>query len=156
MTEGNVEPTEASETLAYHQDKDTFLQEVVRFANLGLGIGVTLVAEGALISGTLIGGKQYFESLGKAVSGGTATGFGDEFDVLKTLGDSFATRALRYVRPDDAGDEWELPDPAYVHLENARLYSPGGEPIPSGKGMLWRGKINAISGFSIGSFDSPS
>jgi hypothetical protein len=152
MTDQPDDEEPASEIIAYHEDKDFFLQDIVSLANLGLGIGVTLIVEGAMISGTMIGGKKYFEELGKAMSAGTAHGVEDGSDLLSSLGRGFSARANLYEKPDDAADDWQQPEPGYIHLEDAKLYAPGGHPIPSGKGVLFRAKINAVSGFSLGNF----
>lgn len=161
MSEGqaeNVEPAdqaaevaETAEVVAYKADRDWFLQDVIRLANLGLGIGITVIAEGAVISGTLIGGKQFFDELAAEI--GKASYAGDDgSEVLKVIGDSWAAHGLRYVKPEGASDDWAVAAPTFIHLKNARIYSPGQGGMPSNGGVLWRGKLNAISGFSIGSF----
>jgi hypothetical protein len=41
--------------------------------------------------------------------------------------------------------------PSYIHLKDARIFAPGQNPIPS-SGLLWRGRISCVEGFSMGSF----
>lgn len=150
--EGNSDVEAPSEILAIKDDRDWFLQSIIRLANLGLGIGLTVVAEGAIVSGTLIGGKQYFEELGAEI--GKANYLGDDgTNVLKAIGDSWIALGQRYVKPADAPADWTAPEPGFLHLKNARVYIPGQPGMPSNHGVLWRGKLNAISGFSLGSFD---
>lgn len=155
----NVEPAdqaegvgETAEVIAYKSDRDWFLQDVIRLANLGLGIGITVIAEGAVISGTLIGGKQFFEELAAEMGKASYAG-NDGAEMLKMIGESWAANGLRYVKPEGAADDWAPAAPGFIHIKNARIYSPGQSGMPSNRGVLWRGKLNAISGFSIGSFD---
>src|SRR5690242_11263003 len=50
---------------------DWFLAELVRRANEGgLSIGVTLCVGGTLVSGSLIGGRAYFESIAERAAVG--------------------------------------------------------------------------------------
>lgn len=163
MTEGenaSIGPVAGDETgpkvddiIAYKSDRDWFLQDVIQLANLGLGIGITVIAEGAVISGTLIGGKQFFEELGAEIGKASYSG-GDGTDVLKAIGDGWAANGQQYVKPADAADDWSPPEPGYIHLAGARIYAPGQQGMPQNRGVLWRGKLNAISGFSLGSFDT--
>jgi hypothetical protein len=39
----------------------------------------------------------------------------------------------------------------YIHLSDARFFSPGQPPIPSfGEGVFWRGRLADVCGFHIG------
>ncbi len=40
---------------------------------------------------------------------------------------------------------------SYIHLKDARIYSPQGEGIPSSKPLWWRGKLSSVDGFIFGS-----
>jgi len=37
----------------------------------------------------------------------------------------------------------------YIHLKDARVFTPGRKGMP-GVGMLWRGRLDAVSGWSLG------
>jgi len=140
-----------SDVVAYVADRDWFLQDLIRIANSGLEISITIVAEGAIVSGILISGKNYFHEIGAEI-GKVKTSPGIS-DLLQTIGGQWAANGARYVKPEDASDDWAPPEPGYIHLRDARIYAPGQGGIPSNRGVLWRGKLNAVSGFSIGGLD---
>jgi hypothetical protein len=48
------------------------------------------------------------------------------------------------------GDDGKaLADPQYIHLKNAKVHHPTGQ-LPTDDGVLWRGRINAVSGWNLG------
>ena len=51
---------------------------------------------------------------------------------------------------DTPPEESEPKNPQYIHLLRARTFGPGGIPIPNGPGVLWRGRLTDVSGFSLG------
>ena len=130
---------------------DWFLQQLVEFANSQMmTFGITLNVGGILVSGTLVGGKRFFE--------GFAQDFADGFE--RTLGKTEGAAKIKeylvqygkiYERP---ADDPNVSDPTYIHLENAKFFSPAGQPIPTNRGMLWRGKIVAVDGFILGSLSA--
>lgn len=123
------------------QSVDWHLQKLVALANeSGLEMGLTLVLGGSVVSGTLISGRKYFEAFGKE--------FADAWNGAdpERLRESFASHGEIY----DYEDADNVPLPQYLHLQGARVHFPGGN-IPSNRGVLWRGKINAVSGFCLGS-----
>ncbi len=122
------------------KDKDWFLHSLVVISNLGLSVGITLNVGGAVISGTMISGKTYFEKLSKLIGSGT----GD--DRLRTvLSEAIAQNVAVY---DDKEEDSE-PAVSYIHLEDARCYYPNGN-LPTNEGVLWRGKLTSIDGFFMG------
>lgn len=122
---------------------DWLLQWFVQFVNkTPLEVGITLSIGGGLVSGILISHQQYFEELAADFSKPFEAFEGPEADHVKEL-------VLGFISPPTAPGERE-PAMQYLHLRDARLYSAGGgEAIPS-KGALWRGKIAAVDGFSMG------
>ena len=123
---------------------DWFLQKLVSLANtMGLSFGVTLFVEGAMISGMLVSGKRYFEDFADAFS----SNYPGDDETKEDVRAGFASHTAIYAG-DDSGDE--PPPPQYIHLVDARCFAPGGQPIPTDRGVLWRGKINAVSGFNLG------
>lgn len=132
-------------------DKDWFLQQTIEtIIQGGVEIGVTLIVGGAVIAGMLISGKKYFEELADAMK----TTSEEDGDFQSQLADAWRRYTTLYERPDDAADDW-TPGPAgYIHLRNAKLYSQGRQPLPA-NGMLWRGRLAAVDGFALGSFDPP-
>lgn len=125
--------------------EDWFLQHLVNIANKDqFGFGITLNVGGMLVSGLLTSGKQYFEGFGTDF----ATIFEDNKDaeeVRKTFnkhGEIYDTEASK-TNP-----------PSYIHLKNAKFFNTQGKPIPSNRGVWWRGRITEIHGFSLGSLNA--
>lgn len=51
--------------------------------------------------------------------------------------------------PEPRGEE-AAPPPSYIHLKNARVYH-GQSQIPQRfDGILWRGRLSMINGFTVG------
>jgi hypothetical protein len=147
--------TQASELLtpalqADHRDvpgEDWLLQDVVRFINRleGISIGITLTMSGGIITGDLINIKEFFYEYGKLWKEG--------FKRIPEAG------AMLDQQWREHGDETakHIKDANqvlfhYVHLKNAR-YMVGSTAISEVGGMLWRGRLSQIGGFSIGSFN---
>ncbi|MGO3542324.1 MAG: gas vesicle accessory protein GvpU [Pseudomonas helleri] len=117
---------------------DGLLQWIVEIImNSDISIGISLTIGGNIVSGMLIPHKKYFEKLSED--------FSRPFDpesaaVLKE-------RILSFIPPQHDGDDGVAPQ--FLHLEHAQIIT-----VPSGaltsEGMLWRGKISAVEGFSLG------
>lgn len=125
-------------------DKDWFLQKLVNMVNYGKwSFGITLNVGGFLVSGNLIGGKEYFE------------GFSDEFaGALKGLDGADEVKNVLSKNGDiyTSGEDMSLP--SYVHIKGARFFNTNGNPIPGNRGVWWRGRISEVDGFSLGSLSS--
>lgn len=141
-------PTFESDTPEF---ADWFLQQIVAFANMGLEIGITLTVEGVTITGTLIGGKTYFEELSKLVEDAS----GENNEVGKTLGKLWRENTSLYEDAAGQTEEQSVPflPPAFIHLRAAQIISPDGARLPAGNGYLWRGRVTAVSGFAIGKLE---
>ncbi|WP_213880903.1 gas vesicle accessory protein GvpU [Pseudomonas sp. dw_358] len=122
---------------------DWLLQWFVQFVNkTPVEVGITLSIGGGLVSGILISHHQYFEELAADFSKPFEAFAGPEAEHVKEL-------VLGFIAPPTPPGEKE-PAMQFLHLRDARLYSAGGgEAIPT-KGALWRGKISAVDGFSMG------
>lgn len=162
----------------HDQDRqDWFLNQIVEWANrFGVEVGVTLNAGGMLISGQMISGRNYFLELASEFRGERS-----EDDLVFTLGnliernkdvyESYDLTVAKSGKDDsegklkgdgdevvegesDEGDDPSPPPPTYIHLRNARIFSPGQPAIPGNRGVLWRSRISEISGFSLGSLSA--
>jgi hypothetical protein len=142
--ESELSPIEIEQGI-HGQGIDWYLQKLVSLANeAGLEMGLTLLVGGNIVSGTLISGKKYFETFAAEFS---AAWPGEDKETIRT---SFASYTSIY---DHAERQEEAPPPQYIHLQNTKFHSASGN-IPSSGGVLWRGRINAVSGFNLGSLSS--
>jgi hypothetical protein len=143
--ESEQRPSEAEIKQAIEgQSVDWYLQLLVSICNRsGLEIGITLTVGGSVVSGMLVGGKKYFETFAKQFSDAWP---GTDKEVLRS---ALAQSASLYDHATDDRDKSASPPVQYIHLANARIFH-GHQVLPN-SGVLWRGKINAVSGFSLGS-----
>lgn len=140
MNEENNEITQVVRV----DDKDWFLQSLINMVNGGkMSFGITLNVGGFLVSGTLIGGKEYFEGFGEDF----ASGFQD-LDSAESIKAAFSKNGEIYTSEEDA------PPPSYVHIKDARFFNTNGNPIPGNRGVWWRGRVAEVDGFSLGSLSA--
>lgn len=159
-----------SQELTGNDPQDWFLDQLVEWANrFGVEMGITLNSGGMLVSGQTISGRNYFIELAKEFRGDS-----EEGSLVHTLGGLVEANKQVYETHDltlkkdegasksDQGEAVESdddidslpPPPTYIHLRNARIYAPGQTPIPGNRGVLWRGRISEINGFSLGSLSA--
>lgn len=116
-----------------------------------VGIPVTLNVGGFIVSGLMISGKEYFEIFSQIMEEGLPEAlFGEEgkegiTSMYRDFGDLY-------------GPEGDDPDPIsrverynFVHLREATFLHTSGDPIPTKQGMLWRTRLRAVDGFTLGS-----
>jgi hypothetical protein len=122
-------------------DVDYFLQMEVDEANSSLDpyMGITLQVHGLVISGTLISGDRYFNTLASKIKEeGEAADSARKF--YRELGD-------RYRESRDPENPFKLDPPSFIHLEDASIVSvPGMSQLKS----LWRGRISSVDGWFRG------
>jgi hypothetical protein len=123
----------------------------------GFEIGVTLHVQGLVVCGVIIAASSYFgevaEMIRHAGPAGTAPDREGLADVFAWISDE-----MRPVTGVEAGEaeagEVEESDfgglPHFMHMRDARVWAPGGgSEMP---GTLWRGRLDQVSGWSIGTF----
>lgn len=121
---------------------DWLLQWFVGVAGqANLEVGITLSVRGHLVSGLLISPQAYFALL--------AEQFAQPFEDAGSS-DAASIRALIRGFDESPGRE-EDPAAQYLHVRDAKVYTGSEQPVSSG-GMLWRGKVAAVDGFSLGHF----
>lgn len=131
------------------QSVDWYLQRLVGIANTSnVQFGITLFVEGIVVSGQLVSGKRYFEVFAEEFSA-AYPGSADEKEDIRR---AFASHASIYDNGDDT--QQSSTPPQFIHLIESRCFSPGGQPLPGNRGVLWRGKVNAVSGFTLGSLSA--
>ena len=152
MTEDRT--TEAPDAEAATEDLDTgddgverdfLLQTFVDIVNrTNAEIGMTLTMGGMLVSGTMIGGKKYYDELYSTFSQNI-----EDEEILSFLKKIIDIPSAAYDY--DLADERPI-NIAWVHLKDARFFGPDGNFIPKTGGTLWRGRISQVSGFNFGVF----
>ncbi|WLG37634.1 gas vesicle accessory protein GvpU [Pseudomonas rhodesiae] len=119
---------------------DWLLQWFVKLVgSLNIEIGITLTVGGSIISGNLVSHQSYFDKLAEDVSAPFAKIASEE------TAETMKNMILAY-KPGEPGAD----DPAsqYLHLKDCQLFTNGVQP--TGSGALWRGKISAVDGFTLG------
>lgn len=125
------------------ENADWLLRSFVRIVNkLPQSLPITINVGGAIISGDLIGGKEYFSSLG----GHFATAF-SRLENSEEIGKLISGHGNIY------NDEEPAEDPQYLHLKNTVFFDPEGNSLLNGGGALWRGRISKVDGFIFGKFE---
>lgn len=138
------------------QASDWFLEALVDFVNHGegtTGFGVILNVGGLVISGNLVSVRRYFEGFGKDFGAGLSAAGRDD-DTVKHFEQVFSQLGKSYATTLDVEKDEELPPPRYIHLENAKFYFPGQQPVPQNRGVWWRGRISHVDGFILGSLSA--
>jgi hypothetical protein len=128
---------------------DCFLQSLVSIVNdESASIPITLSVGGLLICGDMIGGKTYFDEFAhqfkdgfRNISSETASIIEETF---KRLGDVYDP-----IQKESQGGAI-ISKPRIIHLKDAQIYQSGPSTAPSEKGVLWRGRLEAVDGFSLG------
>ncbi|WP_313513768.1 hypothetical protein [Pseudomonas sp.] len=124
-------------------DVDWLIRKVILLANMGIPTPITLTIPSGLVSGIIISGKEYLDAFHTQL-----TGYWDQAAAAKMLEYVEEWKAI-YEVPVNGNDEKNI---AYIHLRDAKVFT-GGQFVPTNEGVLWRGKITAISGFTIGIVD---
>jgi hypothetical protein len=126
---------------------DWFLRSTISdLTPLGVELGITVMVRGMVVSGTLISGAKYFEEMGNSFQ---SIG-GEHQEVTNAIGESWKAWKVLYDKPEDAPDDWKPEQTSYIHLRDARIFAPGQSSLPSNQGVLWRGKLSSVDGFSMG------
>lgn len=119
------------------RDLDWFLQRLVQLAQTWqLEVGITLTTPSGLVTGTLISAQKYFKDFAELFAGAMPP---EQADGIREV-------LTNYGLPKEGSNELQ---PQYIHLKGAKFMT-GDEVIPSNHGVLWRGTITSISGFSMG------
>jgi hypothetical protein len=124
--------------IPYQGLKDFLFESIVRTLNVTqTEFGMTIQCNGLIISGILIGIRQYYDELLNAAPDN------DFIKSIHSLKDQLSTEER--IKSDD--QKGVLAN--YFHLKEARFYSDAARPFPS-NGTLWRGKISEVNGFAFG------
>lgn len=120
---------------------DWLLTTLVNWVNnLKFEVSITLYMKGSVISGRLISSDDFIVGFVRSLS--TDVSEGEDGEARQQLTKLFTGDV-------ETLDGQNSPPPNYIHLRNARVFTPGQRPIPQ-NGVLWRGRISEVDGFSIG------
>jgi hypothetical protein len=131
------------------QENDYFLESMIRLANAGaLDLTITLSVNGSIVTGELIGIKEYCEGLESEIRGANLVNkkTGEPADDIKLLSSIPVT--LADSLPTTVEELYDLPV-NYLHLRKARYFA-GGALLPQNRGVYWRCKLDAVDGFCLG------
>jgi len=131
---------------------DRLLMGLVEAVNtLDMELGVTLHVSGVIVSGTLISGSKFMGQVAQALKEAAASqnapsaeGLAEGFAAVAGSYRQWAQHEREKTRDDD---EALRPLTQYIHLQDAEVRAPGEPPFP---GMLWRGRLAHVSGWSFG------
>lgn len=138
MTDSQDTSHQADNQATRLEEADWFLQSIVDLVNrTNIEIGISLTVSGGTITGMLISGKEYFSRLGAQIT----EGWSGSQENKDQMGRFFSAPSIVYE-----SEPQRLP--GYIHLTGAKLVH-ASDFIPT-DGMLWRGRLSEVSGFTIG------
>ena len=123
--------------------KDWFLQFLVNLANKNrFEMDITLTVGGLLISGTLVGVRQYFDELSAFFAGSFEAGRNPQLikETFQQIGDQCSC-----VSPTE-----QTETPSYIHLKNVHFTDGQSRGAAGSAGHWWRGRISEVQGFTPG------
>lgn len=103
-----------------------------------LELPLTLTVGGNLISGTLISEAAYFDQLAADFSGAMPESAKDA-----------AKEMIKSLQPPPLADGEAATPRQFLHMKDAQVFTSASKPILN-QGVLWRGKISSVEGFSLG------
>jgi hypothetical protein len=122
---------------------DWFLQLLVHIINGKENeTGITLNVGGMLVTGKMVSGDKYFEGFARDF-----TSLMKDEESIKQVTDAF--HQIGDVYTQNATKE-NKPLPQYIHLKDTHFFNTSGKPIPSNRGVWWRGRLSEVSGFTLG------
>ncbi|UOR13518.1 gas vesicle accessory protein GvpU [Halobacillus amylolyticus] len=121
--------------------KDNILEFFVKASNKhGFELDISLLVNGAVVSGTMVSAKEYFENLSES--------FEDGSDLSQELSAQLA-QAGESAQSSSDGEAY------FIHLKNVLVYCGDSKPTPSKGKILWRGKLSEVDSFFLGKISEP-
>lgn len=100
-----------------------------------LNLDITLNVNGALVSGTTISAKDYFD--------GVSETFEDGNDLSRKISEQLAKASEEAQSNNNESAN-------FIHLKNTKVYCGDSKSTPAKGKILWRGSLNEIDGFFLG------
>jgi hypothetical protein len=143
MTQENT-PVSVGEKILASSDSDVFLVSLINMAEKqaqNVKIDITLFVQGLIVSGVVIGEKSYFEGLYNDLnlSGSSPEEFFEHYQVLSEGASGEQQEKNQFTKNID-----------YIHLKDVSYNSLS----QNNRGGYWRGKLNRVDGFRLGSLTS--
>ncbi|UGY23157.1 hypothetical protein HU675_0035160 [Bradyrhizobium septentrionale] len=123
---------------------DWLLAFLVGWAEQGLTMGVTVTVEGTVITGEIIGGREYFQAIASIMRQANYQGTSQEQNFGTVVGD--AIEGFKQIYPEKQPEDY-VAQPGYLHLKNAKFLL--GDKLTT-KGAPWRIDLAKISAFTFG------
>lgn len=134
-------------------EADGLLQLLISYSELGIETPVTLLVGGMTISGVITSAANYMEHTGAQLS--AALKSHDAAKLAETVAQSFAQLKQDVEEQSRIADETGQLSARFIHLKHAKYFTPGQDGLPNNpEGIYWRGRLTAISGFSLGEFSA--
>ncbi len=127
---------------------DLVLAALVKAVNRGetSTLGISLVVGGSWLTGSMIGGRMWFDQLAQLVDNETSSDAGQLFRRIGRAAYPSESEGLAEGRPPlDT-------DPGFVHLRGARLLTGAAVRVPDPGGLI-RIKLSSIDGWLVGILD---
>ena len=122
--------------MGIESSKDSILEFFTQASNKhDFALDITLNVNGALITGTTISAKEYFDTLSDSIGNGN--------EVAQKLSEKLADAGQSI---EDAADA----QTNFIHLKNTKVYLGDSNPTPSQGKIVWRGKLSEVDGFFLG------
>ena len=132
--------------LRHPAELDVVLQALVDTVNHGdTEFPLTLSMGGMIVTGTLVSGRKFFDGL--------AAEFAEASPSAKTVWRK-SFRLLGSAYYPASKQELSKSPPHYFHLRDAHFLGPTPAPIPTNRGVWWRGRIVRVDGFFFGTLTS--
>lgn len=93
-------------------------------------IDVTLLVGGFLVSGFIVSAEKFMEN----------------HPASKAFWKQVTELRAKAIPSDQAEDATRN----FIHLREARFYTPGEAPIPGNEGVYWRAPLESVQGFNFG------
>lgn len=127
---------------------DYHLQSLVRMVDMattGFSFGITLFTTSGVLTGNLISRKKYFERFGQSFKSGFESAYPDHD--WQSLADDYA--AMGVAGNDIPESEDYVVPSQFIHLDGASIMTGDGS-LTLKRGILWRGKLQSVTGFTLG------
>ncbi|HEU5285538.1 MAG TPA: hypothetical protein VFU20_03375 [Sphingomicrobium sp.] len=132
-------------------ERDWVLAHVVRLTNVfGIGFELVLYTPTGVIAGKTISGQEYFDRIAKSFGDPSSKKAKDRLaGLFDSMGQQYKPDKEDGTYSEDNPIQTKIPQ--YIHLDNCKIFYPGHSPFPDNDGILWRGNLDKVVGFTFGS-----